>query len=79
MGREDWYGFRPSGAFDWPTHSVPKNRLSQFWNLVDEKEFEPSASSFEVPGGTAHAEAIIRNIVPGEGMGVEFTRLGLKD
>jgi hypothetical protein len=35
--------------------------------------------SFEVPGGNVHAEAIVRNIVPGEGMGVEFTRLGLKD
>ena len=35
--------------------------------------------SFEVPGGNAHAEASVRNIVPGEGMGVEFTRLGLKD
>jgi hypothetical protein len=35
--------------------------------------------SFEVPGGNVHAEAIVRNIVSGEGMGVEFTRLGLKD
>jgi hypothetical protein len=35
--------------------------------------------SFEVPGGTVHAEAIVRNIVRGEGMGVEFTRLGMKD
>ena len=35
--------------------------------------------SFEVPGGNVQAEAIVRNIVPGEGMGVEFTRLGLKD
>ena len=35
--------------------------------------------SFEVPGGNVHAEAIVRNTVPGEGMGVEFTRLGLKD
>jgi hypothetical protein len=35
--------------------------------------------SFEVPGGNVHAEAIVRNIVPGEGMGVEFTRLKLKD
>src|SRR5205814_388729 len=31
--------------------------------------------SFEVPGGNVHAEAIVRNTVPGEGMGVEFTRL----
>ena len=35
--------------------------------------------SFEVPGGNVHAEAIVRNTVPGEGMGVEFTRLRLKD
>jgi PilZ domain len=35
--------------------------------------------SFEVPGGNVQAEAIVRNVVPGEGMGVEFTRLGLKD
>jgi len=35
--------------------------------------------SFEVPGGNVHAEASVRNIVPGEGMGVEFTKLGLKD
>ena len=35
--------------------------------------------SFEVPGGNVHAEAIVRNIAPGEGMGVEFTRLGMKD
>jgi hypothetical protein len=35
--------------------------------------------SFEVPGGNVQAEAIVRNIVPGQGMGVEFTRLGLKD
>src|SRR5882724_11834931 len=35
--------------------------------------------SFEVPGGNVHAEAIVRNIVRGEGMGVEFTKLRLKD
>jgi len=35
--------------------------------------------SFEVPGGNVHAEAIVRNIVPSDGMGVEFTKLGLKD
>jgi hypothetical protein len=35
--------------------------------------------SFEVPGGYVHAEAIVRNIVPGEGMGAEFTRIALKD
>ena len=30
---------------------------------------------FEVPGGMILAEAIVRNIVPGEGMGVEFTKM----
>ena len=30
---------------------------------------------FEVPGGMVMAEAIVRNIVPGEGMGVEFTKM----
>lgn len=35
--------------------------------------------SFEVPRGNVHAEAIVRNIVPGDGMGVEFTKLALKD
>lgn len=27
---------------------------------------------FEVPGGVVQADAVVRNIVPGEGMGVEF-------
>ncbi len=35
--------------------------------------------AFEVPGGNVQAEAIVRNIVRGEGMGVEFTKLRLKD
>jgi hypothetical protein len=35
--------------------------------------------AFEVPGGDVRAEAVVRNIVPGDGMGVEFTRLDLKD
>lgn len=35
--------------------------------------------SFEVPGGNVQAEAIVRNVVPGEGMGVEFARLAMKD
>jgi hypothetical protein len=33
--------------------------------------------AFEVPGGTVRAEAIVRNIAPGEGMGVGFTRMDL--
>jgi len=35
--------------------------------------------AFEVPGGNVQAEAMVRNIVRGEGMGVEFTKLRLKD
>ena len=35
--------------------------------------------AFEAPGGNVNAEAIVRNIVRGEGMGVEFTRLEFKD
>jgi hypothetical protein len=35
--------------------------------------------SFEVPGGRVRAEAIIRNIIRGEGLGVEFTRMDLGD
>jgi PilZ domain len=31
---------------------------------------------FEVPGGFVQAEAIVRNVSPGEGMGVEFTNVG---
>jgi hypothetical protein len=30
---------------------------------------------FQVPGGIVLADAIVRNIVPGEGMGVEFTKM----
>jgi glucokinase len=30
---------------------------------------------FEVPGGMILAEAVVRNVVPGEGMGVEFTKM----
>lgn len=34
---------------------------------------------FEVPGGVVQAEGVVRNIAPGEGMGVEFTKLGPED
>ena len=30
---------------------------------------------FEVPGGMVFAEAVVRNTVPGEGMGIEFTEM----
>jgi hypothetical protein len=30
---------------------------------------------FEVPGGMFLADAVVRNVVPGEGMGVEFTKM----
>lgn len=35
--------------------------------------------SFEVPGGNVLPEAIVRNVAPGQGMGVEFTRMELKE
>src|SRR5262250_4030230 len=35
--------------------------------------------SFEVPGGNVHVEAVVRNVIPGEGMGVQFTKLGTRD
>ena len=35
--------------------------------------------SFEVPGGSVHVEAVVRNVTPGEGMGLEFTRLNTRD
>lgn len=31
---------------------------------------------FEVPGGFVQAEAVVRDVSPGEGMGVEFTNVG---
>lgn len=31
---------------------------------------------FQVPGGVIQAEAVVRNVVPDEGMGLEFTKLG---
>ena len=35
--------------------------------------------AFDVPGGNVGAEAIVRNIMQGEGMGVEFTRMEHRD
>lgn len=35
--------------------------------------------AFEVPGGSVKAEAIVRDTIPGEGLGVEFLRMDLKD
>jgi hypothetical protein len=35
--------------------------------------------AFEVPGGNVQPEAIVRNVAPGQGMGVEFTKLELKE
>jgi hypothetical protein len=34
---------------------------------------------FEVPGGMVQAEAVVRSVTPGEGMGVEFTKLNTND
>jgi hypothetical protein len=31
--------------------------------------------AFQVPGGNVQPEAIVRNVAPGQGMGVEFTRI----
>jgi PilZ domain len=35
--------------------------------------------SFEVPGGNVHMEAVVRNVTPGHGMGIEFVRLNTRD
>lgn len=35
--------------------------------------------AFAVPGGSVRAEAIVRHIVPGEGIGVEFTQMDSQD
>src|SRR5258708_21045153 len=35
--------------------------------------------AFEGPAGNVRAEAILRRIVPGEGMGVEVTKIDLND
>jgi hypothetical protein len=34
---------------------------------------------FEVPGGIVQAEAVVRSVSPGEGMGVEFTNMNPQD
>ena len=34
---------------------------------------------FAVPNGIVQAEGIVRNVVPGEGMGVEFVKMGQQD
>ncbi len=31
---------------------------------------------FEVPGGEVRARAVIRSVVPGKGMGIQFTSMG---
>ena len=33
--------------------------------------------AFEVPGGNVRADAVVRHIIPGEGLGVEFTKMDL--
>lgn len=35
--------------------------------------------SFEVPDGNVHVEAVVRHVIPGEGMGVQFTKLNTRD
>jgi hypothetical protein len=34
---------------------------------------------FEVPGGIVQADAVVRSITPGEGMGVEFIKVNPQD
>jgi hypothetical protein len=34
---------------------------------------------FEVPGGSVHADGVVRSVVAAEGMGVEFTRMAPTD
>lgn len=40
----------------------------------------PSGSSlmlvFEVPGGVVHADEVVRNVIPGKEIGLEFTSMG---
>lgn len=31
---------------------------------------------FEVPGGVVQAQAVVRNVIPGKEMGLEFTSMG---
>jgi hypothetical protein len=33
--------------------------------------------AFDVPGGTVRAEAVVRDIIPDQGLGVEFTGMAL--
>ena len=35
--------------------------------------------AFDLPGGSVRADAVVRDIIPGDGLGVEFTRMGLGD
>lgn len=35
--------------------------------------------SFEVPGGNVHMESVVKNVTPGEGMGLQFTKLNTRD
>ena len=35
--------------------------------------------AFELPGGNVQPEAVVRNVAPGQGMGVEFTRMEPKE
>ena len=35
--------------------------------------------AFDVPGGSVRADAVVRDIIAGEGLGVEFTRMGVGD
>jgi PilZ domain len=34
---------------------------------------------FQIPGGMVFADAVVRSIVPGDGMGIEFTKISPQD
>jgi len=71
-----WYGGGGQG--------VSRVKTLGMGGLFVSEPSPPSVSTnlrltFEVPGGSIHAEAIVRNIVPGEGMGIEFTKMGARE
>jgi hypothetical protein len=71
-----WYGGDESGVSR--AHTVSMGGLS----LVAPNAPPVGTTlilAFEVPGGSVQADAIVRNIIPGEEIGVEFTRMAPKD
>lgn len=68
-----WYG----GGFQQVSrvHTLNSGGLSLSGDVT-----RPLCSSlmlvFEVPGGVVQAEAVVRNVIPGKEMGLEFTSIG---